>query len=56
MSDTHLAETQPPAPGPEAATMALARILDQYLADLQAGRAPDRDRLLAEHPDLATEL
>ena len=30
--------------------------LDRYLADLQAGRAPDRAELLARHPDLADEL
>jgi hypothetical protein len=35
---------------------ALVRILDQYLADLQAGRVPDRQQLLAEHPDLAGML
>jgi outer membrane protein assembly factor BamB len=56
MSDGTLGQTQPAAPEPEAATMALARILDQYLADLQAGRAPDRDRLLADYPQLAAEL
>ena len=34
----------------------LANILDQFLADLQAGRDPDRKKLLEEHPELATEL
>lgn len=34
----------------------LAGILDEYLAQLQAGRNPDRARLLAEHPGLATPL
>ena len=34
----------------------LAGILDQYLADLQAGGMPDRARLLAEHPGLTTQL
>src|SRR5690349_15406066 len=34
----------------------LVRVLDRYLADLQAGRAPDRDRLLADHPELADRL
>ncbi len=34
----------------------LVRVLDQYLADLQAGRAPDRAQLLAAHPDLASQL
>jgi serine/threonine protein kinase/outer membrane protein assembly factor BamB len=42
------------APSEDAAE--LVRLLDQYLADLQAGRAPDRDRLLAEHPQLAAQL
>src|SRR5687768_8431519 len=34
----------------------LVRVLDQYLADLQTGRAPDKARLLAEHPELARQL
>jgi serine/threonine protein kinase/outer membrane protein assembly factor BamB len=34
----------------------LAGILDQYLADLQAGRTPDRARLQADHPGLAPQL
>ena len=35
---------------------ALVRVLDDYMAQLQAGRAPDRSRLLADHPDLAADL
>ena len=34
----------------------LVRVLDQYLADLEAGRAPSREKLLAEHPGLASQL
>lgn len=34
----------------------LAHVLDQYLAELQAGRHPDRQQILAEHPDLADQL
>lgn len=34
----------------------LVRVLDQYLADLQAGKTPDREKLLADHPELALEL
>lgn len=34
----------------------LAHVLDQYLAELQAGRHPDRQKILAEHPDLADQL
>jgi serine/threonine protein kinase len=34
----------------------LARLLDQYLGDLQRGRQPDRARLLADHPSLAPQL
>ena len=50
-------ETLPPSPAPRADTPAtLIKILDQYMADLQAGKAPDRERLLAEHPDLAEQL
>jgi hypothetical protein len=34
----------------------LVRILDQCLVDLQAGQVVDRARLLAEYPELATQL
>ena len=34
----------------------LDEILDQYLSDLQNGRACSREELLAQHPDLADEL
>ena len=34
-------------------TTELVQILDAYLAELQAGLQPDRERLLAEHPRLA---
>ena len=41
---------------PDGAASELVRVLDQYLADLQAGRAPDKARLLAEHPAIARQL
>ena len=41
-------------PGESAAE--LARVLDEYMAAVQAGEAPDRDRLVAEHPGLASQL
>ena len=34
----------------------LASILDNYMAALQAGRAPDRRLLVQAHPELATQL
>ncbi|HEU5117373.1 MAG TPA: serine/threonine-protein kinase, partial [Isosphaeraceae bacterium] len=34
----------------------LVSILDRYLADLQAGRAPDRAQVLADHPELSDQL
>jgi hypothetical protein len=46
-----LPEATPPEPALE-----LARILDAYLADLRAGKAPDRAALLAAHPELAAHL
>jgi hypothetical protein len=46
------AETIPPS---ESAAE-LVRVLDEYMAVLQAGEAPDRARVLAEHPALAAQL
>src|SRR2546430_6489666 len=34
----------------------VAAALQQYLADLEAGRRPDRTALLARHPELAPTL
>jgi eukaryotic-like serine/threonine-protein kinase len=34
----------------------LGQVLEAYLADLEAGRPADRERLLAEHPAIAREL
>ena len=34
----------------------LDQVLDQYLNDLQQGRACSRAELLAKHPDLAVDL
>ncbi len=34
----------------------LGRVLEAYLADLEAGRPVDPDRLLAEHPAIADQL
>ena len=34
----------------------LATLLDEYLAELQAGRQPNRQQLVAEHPELAALL
>jgi tRNA A-37 threonylcarbamoyl transferase component Bud32 len=41
---------------PEESASELVRVLDQYLADLQAGQALDRAQLLAAHPDVAAQL
>ena len=43
------------APTPDSAGE-LASILDRYMAELQAGRAPDRRLLVQTHPELATQL
>src|SRR3954453_4668534 len=37
-------------------TSALVRVLDEYVAALKAGQAPDRAAWLARHPDLAAQL
>ena len=42
------------APLDSAAT--LASILDRYMADLRAGIAPDRTRLIDAHPEMAAQL
>jgi len=34
----------------------LQEILAAYLQDIEAGKSPDRDKLLAQHPDLADDL
>lgn len=65
MSEPTRLEPQPTPPahetaswgtGPGDGTSELARVLDQYLAELEAGRAPDRARLLAAHPHLGPQL
>ncbi len=48
----HEQETVPPS---ESAAN-LAAILDQYMADLSAGNAPERNQLLEAHPALAPQL
>jgi hypothetical protein len=35
---------------------ALASILDRYMAEVQAGRVPDRQLLCEAHPELASQL
>src|SRR5262249_16922558 len=41
---------------PSGSVAALAGILDGYMAELQAGRTPDRDHFLGDHPELAPQL
>src|SRR5215472_9694188 len=49
--------TTPPLPaGNSDSAAALLAVLDAYLADLQAGKAPDRAAVLAAHPELAARL
>jgi hypothetical protein len=53
---------QPPVPEPtcdyaaEAAAAELVQVLDAYMAELQAGKAPSKAELLAKHPQLASQL
>jgi hypothetical protein len=51
---THVPNTEPSGASDSAAR--LAEVLEQHLVDLQAGREPSREALLAAHPDLATQL
>jgi tetratricopeptide (TPR) repeat protein len=48
-------ETGPSSP-PVAGDPDVARLLDEYLTGVEAGRAPDREALLARRPDLAAEI
>jgi serine/threonine protein kinase/tetratricopeptide (TPR) repeat protein len=41
---------------PREQTSRVLRILENYLSDLEQGRQPDRDTLLAQHPELAEKL
>lgn len=52
--ETATAATLPPSTA-EAANE-LARVLDLYLADLKAGKAPDKAAFLSQHPELASQL
>ena len=42
--------------GIEPADVEAARVFDAYLAELQAGRPGDPDRLVAEHPAISEQL
>ena len=51
-ANLHEQQTVPPSKS----SAELASILDGYLVELQAGKAPDRAQLLAAHPELASQL
>ena len=55
-SRVNATEDQRDPVAPAETASALVRVLDDYMAELQAGKAPDRSRLLADHPDLAAQL
>jgi hypothetical protein len=48
--------TSASASGPSADDSEVARVLDAYLADVEAGRPADPRQLLAEHPAIADQL
>ncbi len=52
-ANPHEQETVPPQADSAAA---VASILDRYMAALAAAEAPDREQLLAQHPELAAQL
>jgi serine/threonine-protein kinase len=45
-----------PDPDPSSRERRLDGILAEYIQAAEAGHAPDRDALIADHPDLADEL
>src|SRR3954447_20947222 len=49
-------ETTPREPSDDPRRRRFEAALGSYFEALDAGRAPDRDALLARHPDLAAEL
>ena len=51
-----MASTLTEALRPNDPSSQLATLLDEYLAELQAGRQLNRQQLLAEHPELAAQL
>ena len=55
MSDDELSG-QPTARPARPDEAEVARVLEAYLADLEAGRPADPDRLIAAHPELAGPL
>src|SRR4051812_11794465 len=46
----------PEADGPDTQERRLHEVLEAYLKAAEQGRAPDRQQLLARHPELAAEL
>ncbi len=52
MNASRLTQSKPKSPS----EFRLVEVLDAYLAAAQEGRAPARDELLAEHPELAEDL
>src|SRR2546421_5767766 len=46
----------PEPDGPDPQERRLHQVLEAYLRAVEEGRAPDRQPLLAQHPDLAAEL
>jgi hypothetical protein len=54
--DVRLADDPARTASPSAGDPRVAQIMRQYLEALEAGRRPDRERLMAEHPEIAGEL
>jgi hypothetical protein len=56
MTDSRDASSIPPTAGPSADDAELALVMETYLTDVEAGRTPVIEEILAAHPRIADRL